>query len=469
MWAGAAAAAVFALLVGASSAGAKTYEVTRHNDPQPGKCKANDCSLREAVRAANKRPGRDVVVLPDRRTRYELARANEAPLLDEDASEVGDLDITGGLTLRHPGRGMATIDANAVDRVIEVQAPTLLKRVRVTGGGNVSQDPPRAAHRTSTVGSGGGIESHGPLTLKRSAVVRNLGAATGGGINVEPSFEPGAGPASLRLVRSTIARNRAIEGTGGGIQGFGSRVTIVRSRVVGNNADNAGGGVYVNTDGVLRLLRSTVAGNRARYDPGGVYIYQAEATIRQSTISGNVALEVSGGGGAGIGASANSKLDIANATVAGNRTPADGGGIASSLTGDVTLRSVTVARNRAAGAGGGLLNGGGAADWDVVNSIIALNESGDGTDDCSGGFNTGGGNLLGNGTGCNFLGIPAGPDIFGVDPKLGRLKRNGGPTKTTALRKGSPAIGKAVKAAAPRRDQRGVKRDNKPDIGAYER
>ena len=50
----------------------------------------------------------------------------------------------------------------------------------------------------------------------------------------------------------------------------------------------------------------------------------------------------------------------------------------------------------------------------------------------------------------------------------GPLADNGGPTPTHKLQKGSEAIGHAGKDA-PARDQRGVKRDSKPDIGAYER
>jgi hypothetical protein len=54
-----------------------------------------------------------------------------------------------------------------------------------------------------------------------------------------------------------------------------------------------------------------------------------------------------------------------------------------------------------------------------------------------------------------------------TDPKLGALKANGGPTKTVAIAKQSPAVNHGTKPA-PKRDQRGKKRDNKPDIGAYE-
>ena len=54
-------------------------------------------------------------------------------------------------------------------------------------------------------------------------------------------------------------------------------------------------------------------------------------------------------------------------------------------------------------------------------------------------------------------------------PKLGQLADNGGPTDTVALKAGSPAIGRANSDNAPNRDQRGIKRDAAPDIGAFER
>jgi hypothetical protein len=55
-----------------------------------------------------------------------------------------------------------------------------------------------------------------------------------------------------------------------------------------------------------------------------------------------------------------------------------------------------------------------------------------------------------------------------VDPGLGPLADNGGPTPTQELLHGSEAIGHAG-SDAPVRDQRGVKRDSDPDSGAYER
>src|SRR5688572_22747128 len=104
-------------LVVASPAAGDTFRVTRTNDPNPGNCLQNDCSLREAVLAANDASGPDKVVLPNRRRPYRLTIANAIPT-GEDAGAEGDLDVTGDpLILRHKGRGRATIDQRALDRV----------------------------------------------------------------------------------------------------------------------------------------------------------------------------------------------------------------------------------------------------------------------------------------------------------------------------------------------------------------
>src|SRR5205814_1688420 len=63
-------------------------------------------------------------------------------------------------------------------------------------------------------------------------------------------------------------------------------------------------------------------------------------------------------------------------------------------------------------------------------------------------------------------------DIFGMDPRLGPLQNNGGPTQTMALLTGSPAIATGDVTYAPRIDQRGYTRvssfDNpRIDMGAY--
>ena len=61
------------------------------------------------------------------------------------------------------------------------------------------------------------------------------------------------------------------------------------------------------------------------------------------------------------------------------------------------------------------------------------------------------------------IGTPAAP----IDPLLGPLANNGGPTLTHALQAGSPAIDRGDPAAPPK-DQRGYGRMGVPDVGAFE-
>ena len=111
----------------------------------------------------------------------------------------------------------------------------------------------------------------------------------------------------------------------------------------------------------------------------------------------------------------------------------------------------------------------GGAGSQIHNSIVALNRYGNGNvSDCSGTYDSFGRNLLTNSSvGCS--GFPDPPNIVTGDPRLGGLADNGGPTKTIALRRRSPAINHALKASAEKRDQRGNKRGKRPDIGAFER
>lgn len=117
------------VLACASGAHAATFKVNRLDDPTPGGCSREDCSLREAVLKANSRPGGDTVIVRGRRA-YEL----QIPGQGEDEGMTGDLDSTGKLTIEASGRGRATIDANVLDRVIEAFKGITLERLVITHG-----------------------------------------------------------------------------------------------------------------------------------------------------------------------------------------------------------------------------------------------------------------------------------------------------------------------------------------------
>jgi len=450
-------AAIAGALIWAGSAEAKTFEVTRANDPGPGNCKRNDCSLREAVRAANARPGRDVVLLRNRKKPYSLSRAGTG----EDGALTGDLDITNdALTIEHRGRGTATVDAQGIDRAFEAfdQAPVRFVKVRITGGNDTSGN------------GGGGLRTDANATLVKSVVSGNSSSDIGGGIDADLD-------ADLVITRSRFNGNTSDE-TGGGIaSSVDGRLTLKRSRVTGNDAQDAAGGVQVISAVGALIKQSTIAGNEAVDSSGGIHavVNTTPSTIRivESTISGNTA----GFDGGGLTVAEGHDVRLVNSTIAGNEANDNGGGIATFDGSTVSLNAVTVARN-SSGAddpGPAPTTGGGIymidSTFEVENSLIGLNTIGIGgiqRNDCEGEtFASLGNNLVSDDTECD--GFTATGDITNVSPKLDKLARNGGPTKTAALRKGSQAIGKARRSSAPNRDQRGRKRDAKPDIGAFER
>jgi hypothetical protein len=238
--------------------------------------------------------------------------------------------------------------------------------------------------------------------------------------------------------------------------------------------------------GTATITDSTVAGNAAEIG-GGV---SADAvTLTRSTVSGNAALSVVANapvgryGGTGGGVSAGTAT-LANSTVSGNRTDVSGGGVWATAG---QLTNSTVVENRSLTGGGVFHNPGG--ELRVLNTIIARNAVGTGGSgpDVSGAFVSLGHNLIGDGTGGTGFTDGVSGDIVGtsaapIDPGVGPLARNGGPTRTHALVAGSPAIDRgdnAVLALGLTTDQRGPgfprRKDGNGDgvavvdIGAFER
>jgi CSLREA domain-containing protein len=439
--------ALAAALLPAAPASAKTYEVTKRGDAAPGACKKRDCTLREAVLAANDRPGRDRIVLPEKKYRLSIENADPE---GEDEAASGDLDVTDDLLLSHPGKGRAKVDANGIDGVFQVVegAPTTLKRVGAVGGGGFG---------------GAGIRSRADLTLRRSLVADNHPEfGYGGGINLQLA-------AGLTMVRSVVANN-SVANDAGGIQGAGGPIVIKRSKLIGNETGplTPGGALVLASESEpSRIVDSTIARNAADSFGGGIYMYGGSLSITGSTLSNNTATTYGGG----IDVTGDGKLTIANSTVAENTAGDSGGGVYVEPDAEVHANPITLVRNDAILAGGGIYNGSAAA-VEFANSLIALNVA-PGFPDCGddGGpgqdYDSLGHNLLSDDSDCQ--GFDATGDLVNSNPKLGQLKNNGGPTKTVALRKGSAAINKADKQSAPNQDQRGTKRGKKPDIGAYER
>src|SRR4051794_3240552 len=130
--------AVLLLLWLAPGAGAATIGVNATADETSADA---HCSLREAISAANadsigpggdcaKGSGTDTINLPGGHYTLSIANANE------NANATGDLDVLSNLTIAGAGFAATTVDANGIDRVLEIHPGRIatVRGVTITGG-----------------------------------------------------------------------------------------------------------------------------------------------------------------------------------------------------------------------------------------------------------------------------------------------------------------------------------------------
>ncbi len=333
--------------------------------------------------------------------------------------------------LQGSGANAVTISGNNAVQVVEVGSATTATISGLTISGGFATDNP-----------GGGIGNRGMVTVTDCTIESNTvsGVLVGGG----GIYNSG----TLTVTDSTIEDNSSPR-DGGGVFNSSAWPAMLSDCTINGNSAGRGGGVA--SYGYLTASNCTVAGNSAVVG-GGVYLDGGTMILTNSTITENSAS--AGGGGAfarGSGASYSAtSLRVINSTVADN-------------------------------SGGGIYVAGSAVTLTIDNSIVALNTSGGAADV---GLNSPSvavvayNNLVGvDGTGTLTNGVNG--NIVGVNPHLGPLANNGGPTETMALLPGSPAIGAGSVALAVdangnplTTDQRGpgyprvVNRT--VDIGAYE-
>jgi RTX calcium-binding nonapeptide repeat (4 copies) len=437
---------------------AATYTVTRSDDPAPPQACNADCSLREAVLAANSTPGTDAIRVPG--GTYTLSIPGQG-------GPEGDLDITRWLSIATTGPGSAIIDANRAvtgDRVIEVHSgATFLFGVGVVGG--LAPADGDGVHR----GGGIRVDSNGRLAMLGGQVRRNstTGAGQGGGIY-------NAGVAELLTGAAAAAAGTT------GIVDFGG-VVVDRNRVAG--AGGMGGGIYTAEGGHTVVDGSRLSDNDATlggalYDLGAPNLGGSQ--IFRSLFSNNSA-DVGGAVFEGTGGS----LTLHNTTIEANNADVVGGALRS-LGGTALLKSSTVTSNVAGTEAGGIATrdgaGGEPASVTLHDTIVAENtDLDDGAHpDCfdrtGGRFHTDGYNILGVNDGCGLqaaVGDQIGTSGSPVDPGLVSESRFAGgfqPTWPIEPTSGAVDAGDPSPGACEPEDARGVPRGlgGRCDIGAYE-
>jgi CSLREA domain-containing protein len=252
------------LLVLAGPALAATFTVTKKADTADGDCSPQDCSLREAVIAANNTEGPDIIKVPGGTYTLTIPKGTESDTAGGVAS-VGDLDIFDDVDIVGAGARQTTVSGGTEfdDRIFDVPAPfsfdtpeplpseavVEIEGLKVTGG--------------DTTGTGGGIRSTTvDFTLRESTVSANQSGGDGGGIRND---------GTMSVVRSTISSNTTV-GYGGGVFNNGTLETV-NSTISGNEASIAGGGIgnFVPggissagiSDRTLLFVNATISANEA--------------------------------------------------------------------------------------------------------------------------------------------------------------------------------------------------------------
>lgn len=303
--------------------------------------------------------------------------------------------------------------------------------------------------------------------------ITGLGASnmTISGDNASRVLEIASG-ADVIVIGVSIINGRASDAGGIGVFS-GGNLLLDDVILSGNNASRDGGGIY--NAGTLTVTNSTLAGNSAQVDGGGIY-NSGKLLLGDAILSNNSSRE--GGGIYNAGT-----VTVTNSTLAGNSAVFSGGGISNFDT--VTVTNSTLAGNSATFNGGGIRSRS-QATLTLTNTIIADNSGNAGTRDFDGTVEAASAyNLIGDAASAGGLVNGVNGNIVGVDPKLGPLADNGGPTQTMALLPGSPAIDAGNPAFDPNdpdgdpttndalsHDQRGAPFARvvgaRVDIGAYE-
>ncbi len=444
---------------------------------------ANDgvLTLREAVLAANGQIGADVIQF--------------APGLSGILTLSGtQISITDALTIHGAEGGAIAISGNGTSRIFDIPnraAVTLNHLVLTQGRTDIFRD--RSLH-------GGAITTTGDLTLNHCLFTANVayqqngqGGAVyslnaGGSLTVNHSVFLGNqsvnGGAIWALTGDIVVNDSYFESNHAGLGGGAIQATPLRTASIENsefysNEALNGGGISYHFVGYgpkkFTVNDSTFSHNKARQSGGGIAVfYRSDPTfqefqnfvaVQNTTLNHNVASQK--GGGLFL---EGSNASITNTTLTRNST-VEGGGIFN--TGKLMVTNSTIVNN-------GAIRGGGISTTyraEVGNSIIAANGAGLMpliVADLDGEFLTWGHNLIGIGHDQpGFVHAVKGDQVGTwarpLDPKLGPLQDNGGPTKTMALLPGSSAIDAVRSPFFPAIDQRGIARKRGfADIGAVE-
>ena len=309
-------------------------------------------------------------------------------------------------------------------------------------------------------GMGGAILNQGTLTMTRCTIRGNMAVGAGGSGNLSGPGPGGDGQGgaifnqnSLTLVACTLADNSALGGPGGAVEYFPCYCWGVAMGGMGS-----GGAIYNAPYSPLWLSNCTITANNAR---------GADARTFTDFYPATHGAAAQGGGIANLGYLTIVHCTVANnAAVGGASSPghfgtfdggaSSGGGLYCAPDSVTGIRDVILAPNRAVGGApsGPPAVAGATTGPDMNGTVVSEGHNLLGRSDGTDGFRTD-----------DQLGGTS--DDTRLDPMLGDLADNGGPTQTLTLLPGSPAIDQGALPGEDR-DQRYFVRAGPPDVGGFE-
>src|SRR2546426_871298 len=258
---------------------AASFAVTRTSDSERGACHTGDCSLREAIEAANALVSEaSTITLPA--GTYVLSISKR-------------LSMTAPITITGAGSATTIVDGNLRVGVFdnadtgEIDGVTVRRGKDTSGlggGGIHNAGPPTGGGTISTNHgtSGGGVYNTALISLQNVALDGNGSTADGGAV-----WNNG----SLDVTNGTISRSAA-SGNGAGMWNDG--VTTLTNVTLASNRTSAGTGGGVWNDGSVLLDSSTVTGNGAQAGGGTSNDAFGSVEVRNTILAANTPQNCSG-------------------------------------------------------------------------------------------------------------------------------------------------------------------------------
>ncbi len=265
---------------------------------------------------------------------------------------------------------------------------------------NTNLDGNSALGSMAVPGNGGGLHVTGiaDVVITGGTVNNNIAALEGGGLwNSIGNMTVQGGS----VINGNTASGAAADDGGGGIFNNGGTLRVLDSMITNNVADGtvgSGGGIF-STDGEVTIRNTTLSMNLANRAGGGIEIIDGDLQLRNSNLISNQAIGGAmgaPGNGGGLHVTGTVNTTITGGTVFNNIAASEGGGLWNQTGSTLNVNGTDLFSNTALGddatnGGGGIFNAGGTVI--VANAMIRENFA-DGAAGSGGGiFNDAGGTI----------------------------------------------------------------------------